>query len=258
MTTLRAPGYSISQVRSVPTVAGFDPVTLSLTGWWRSDYSSPPWTSRSSLGTSSGRTLVTAGSDPSAGTPVNGHVPASFSGSGSQYLQSAVTFGNYVELQSGSGTGGSFAILFKAASASANANGGGAPYSNPGLIQSATSGPFSITFSDAGIQSGYFDGAAYIESSFVPASTGSWHLAQVKYDGSNLKTRIDSGAWDSVAASSLPWATADGTMYVGADFSAARFFDGSMLEVIISNTVLADADFDNLRSYVNNRYALSI
>ena len=78
----------------------------------------------------------------------------------------------------------------------------------------------------------------------------------VKWDGTTLSARVDSGSWSPTSAGSINYLTP--TMVSGRDYSGATFFDGNILEIMTSDEALSDADFDTLKSYVNTRYGLSL
>jgi len=92
----------------------------------------------------------------------------------------------------------------------------------------------------------------------INAPTGSYHLAQVKWDGTTLKLRVDSGPWSSVLAGSCDPTAAGGALAVGRNYSSTRLLTGSVLELMLASAVFDDATFDSLKAYLNTRYALSL
>ncbi len=111
-----------------------------------------------------------------------------------------------------------------------------------------------LFFNASGVRGAIWDGA-WNATANVAAATGAYHLAQMKWDGANLKVRVDSGAWDSVACGNIGNVT--GTPLVGVNYTTA-FLDGRILDIITADTALADGTFDSLVDYVNDRYSLAL
>jgi hypothetical protein len=230
-----------------------DPSTLNLTGWLRGSYSGSPWGGTASAGVSGDgvHDLVTDVNAPTAGAAVNGFTPASFAAASSQAFVGDQNWDQYLTAGAGS-----IAILFKAASANVDA-GAGSRINNPGLlVQDTGSTTFGLNYSDAGVTFEIFDASVTWRELTAAASTGAWHLAQAKWNGTNMFLRVDGGAWGSLSCTG-PTTTAL-VMPVGRTFDGATFYNGDMLEVITSTQVLSDATFDGLRDYVNSRYGVSV
>jgi len=226
----------------------FDPSLLSLTFWTRGSYSGVPWNTLASLGSSAGKSWISSGSDPSAGTALNGLVPADFNGT-TDDLGSASNITSLV-----TNTSGSLAVLFYARTAFAD-TGSTTWYDMPSLVSQTASSRIGLVFSDAGVRLGSFSGANF-DSVAVACSTGAWHLAQAYWDATTLNVRIDSGSWVQITR---VVSLASDTIACGHDPDTnMHHFDGLMMEHIISDQVLSHSDFDNIVSYVNSRYALSL
>lgn len=225
----------------------YNPAVLSLSGWWRGSYSGSPWAGVASAGASGSRNLTEATTPPATGGAQNGHTPADFDGVDD--LLSGAAFDAFI-------TAGAGSIWCLARADAAAADGGvGSRINNPGLVfQDTGSSVFGLGFSDAGVTVAAYDGA-YAEIVNATA-TGAYFLAQVKWDSTNLKMRVNSEAWDSVACGALSGLTSD-ILVVGKGFGAAQF-DGRILEVGIASAALSDGTFDSVKSYVNARYALSL
>lgn len=223
--------------------AAYHPELFTLTGWWRS-YAGAPWVGTVSAG-SSGTHDLTAVSAPSVGAAQNGYSPASLDGVASA-LVSATAVSSFFAAGSGS-----IAILFKANVAAAN-NAGDA-YLVPGLFTD-TQAYFGMGFSDAGVRAYLYD-SSYKQLT-VACGTGAYHLAQMKWDGSTLKCRVDHGSWQSVAVGAI--GTVTNTPVIGRTYNSSAFFNGDILEVAFAATALSDANFDYLRNYMNTRYGLAL
>lgn len=222
-----------------------DPGGFNLSGWWR-DYAASTWSGTASAGQSgnSSQDLLDSASRPPIGQALNGHNSADFDGS-SQYLTS-----NGNVLAYFSTTAYSAAVLFNAdtaATAAVNV------YDDPAIL--TDTGPtWSMNFSDAGF------GAAHYASGWhthrVSCSTGTYHLGQVKFDGSSVKMRIDDRDWVSFSAGALETSSAY-TLRAARNYNNV-YFDGRVIEIITADVELSDDDFDRLRVYMNQRYSVSV
>lgn len=228
--------------------AGFDPATLAMKGWWRGSYSASPWVGTASAGTSSAENLTEATNPPSAGTAQNGFNPANYDGTNDE-ISSAQELSVFVN-----DAAGSCWALFKADTAVASA-GAGVRVEDPGIIcQNGAGVVWGITFSTSGVCAFIFD--TVYQEIVIAAATATYHLAQMKWNGTNLLFRLNSGTWQTLACTGLtPGNT--GTLVTGRNYGVA-FFDGQVLDTGITDIVLTDTEFDNVKSYVNTRYALSL
>lgn len=229
--------------------ASFDPSTLALTGWWRSNYSGSPWNDDSG----NTRTLEqsNAGFRPVTGAPVNGYVPALFDAS-DDYMNTVAVANNV--FMSSTASSGWFLINSLGVPASVGV------YQDGNLLTDSvnaetTFGHVDVSGTPKFIIALY--AGAYIRLE-VAMGTGAWHIAQWKHDGVNMFARVDSGNWSSTACGTLSFLTPSAfTMSVS--YSAALKMNGSVIDVGITNTVISDANFDNLvREYANGRYGLSL
>lgn len=228
-----------------------NPGALPFSGWWRGKFSGSPWTPTNSAGISlANGALAETTNPPAAGTAQNGFTPAAFDGTNDE-LSSKNLLSAFVNAGSGSAL-----VLFRASAASPAAP-AGEPFEDPGLlVQSGGGTTWGINYSTAGVRLGLYDGTW--KELAINAPTGSYHLAQVKWDGTTLKLRVDSSPWSSILAGNCDPTAADGRLAVGRNYSSTRFFSGSVLELMLTNTVFDDVTFDNLKAYLNTRYALSL
>ena len=227
----------------------YNPAALALTGWWRASYSGSPWAPTASTGPSGSNGNLAEATNPAAvGSAQNGYTPAAFDGTNDE-LSNVNLLSTFVNAGAGSAV-----VLFYAASASAAAP-AWQPYDDPGLlVQSGGGTTWGINYSTMGVRVGLYDGTW--RDLAVAAPTGSYHLAQVKWDGATLKVRVDSGSWSSLAAGNCDPTAAGGSLTAGRNYSSAAFFNGSVLEVLLTSNVLDDATFDNLKTYFATRYGL--
>lgn len=227
----------------------FNVASLALTGWWRASYAGSPWVGTASNGTSGSHDLTEATNPPAVGTAVNGLAPADFDGTNDQ-LSNASPITDFV-----SASAGSIACLFYADAAFAD-GGSTAYYNMPGLFMNSVNGYLALTFSTSGVRLGSYDTvSALFDSVAAACGTGAWHLGQGRWDSTTLEVRVDGGAWQTMAKGVT--LNTDG-ISVGTSFSAANFFDGKILELMSAQSRWSDSDFDNIKSYVNARYALSL
>ncbi len=231
-------------------VPPFDPTTLSLTGYWRASFGGAPWAATASSGASGTNGTLAVGDAPSVGTAVNGLTPADFVGG--NYLVTANNSGTYVNDSAWSAW-----VLFYADTVDADV---GPPirYFNAQFFLEAGSAYEGMGYSRAGVQASTQQASGGTQKDvLIACSTGAWHLAQAKHDGVDLKLRVDSGAWSSIACGPGS-ASAGSPLRVGSGLAGLHNLDGKILELAISDTVLADADFDSVLSYVNTTYALTL
>ncbi len=224
---------------------GFDAASLALTGWWRASYAASPWRGAGSAGSSGTRALSQASSPPSTGSAVNGLVPADFNGT-DQYLSSTVQNDAYLSVG-----GSSLFCLFYANSAPSPVS----DYSDGTFFTDPANAETTFGFTSSGIGMCLYDGA--YKRLNVACGTGAWHLAQFKHDGTNMKARVDSGSWSSLACGTLSFLTPSAVV-VGQGYAGGMYFDGRILELGVAATALSDAVFDRIKTYVNARYALSL
>ncbi len=225
----------------------FDPASLSLTGWWR-EYTGTPWVGTASAGTSGTHNLSTGSPAPTLGT-LNGHGTANYDGA----TESLLYTGSLADLIS-TGTG-TIVVLFFGTSAVADS---GVWYAEPAFIATDSHiSEFGFCFSDAGVIAGNYDGAAFNRLA-VPANIGAWHMASYTWDGAQLRVRVDNGAYQTVAAGAIASIAPYGAESGMDPTSNTVFYNGYIAELITSDTVISDANLDNLRTYMNTRYGVSV
>lgn len=230
------------------TSGAFDPASLALTGWWRGSYSGVPWTPTASAGTSGSNGNLDQASDPqkpAAGAALNGFTPADFDGGD-------VLSGTADVLDLLSNGASTFVCLFYADAAAVD-SGAGAYYNNPSFLGDGNT--MALTFSADGVRLGYYDGAMH-DSVAAACATGGWHLAMGYWNGTTLSIQVDSGAPTTVArgAASL---TSPATCYMGYDRTNLNFYDGKVMELMVSDQDLS-ASFSDIKTYINDRYGLAL
>lgn len=247
---VRARGFSVPQVAT--SAPAFDPSSLSLTGWVRAggyNSGSGTWSGVASAGSSGSRNFTEATDKPTTGANLNGLATVDFNGS--QFVGSGGLVGSDFF------TSGAYSVSVLVRPTSYGSNDG----------TMATN----AFWGDVGgyIQSGLGTAAAHgghvqVDgvTNYLPTqsmSLSSWSCVQVKYDGTNVKLRVNSGAWQSVATGGNGVGDLTTTLQIGlAAYGAGTGLVGAMADFMCTNTALSDANMDNIKSYYNSRYALSL
>lgn len=247
------PGRGGAAALQPPRVAaggggGFDPATLSLTGWWRASYGGSPWSPTASAGSSgSNGNLTEATNAPSVGSAVNGLTPGDGDGSNDQ-LANANNIATFL-----SDAAATIVALIWADTAAAD-SGAGAYFNNPAIVSDG--GTFQLGFTDSGVRLGYYDGVDH-DSVAKACGTGAWHMAWGRWNSTTASVGVDGSAGAATLARGA--ASLGATPLVAfTNFNASAFFDGKILELITLDSALSDTNIDNLKSYCNARYALSL
>lgn len=233
------------------STGGYSPAVLDLTGWWE-DWVDP-WVGKASAGTS-GSGSISAIGGATGGTALNGHVPVSFDGVNDKEA-GTLTIGDLHNAATGSGW-----FLFKAPAVTVSD-----PWwaLDDGLLASRGTGVFGIYMRVNGGQkiglAIYSSGGGtgdVVEETFA---NNTWQLFQYKYDSgsSYIKCRINSGSWQSAA---LAGNVAAGGLAAVADFGAnvVEFSLADVASIGTSKTVISDTDFNNIKSYINTKFGLSL
>lgn len=239
--------FRIFMMANKGSTNGFDPASLQLSGWWRADYVGSPWAASASAGASSGRDLAELTSPPSSGPLQGGYSPPDFDGT-SSILRSLIANNVFF-----AGSGSLFCLFY----ADVAPAGSGNDYADGSFFTDPANAETTFGFTTSGIVGCVLDNTVNYQRISVACGTGAYHLAQFKFDGTSLKARVDRGSWSSVACG--PYTpTNPSPIQVGASYGVAVRFDGKMLELGTAAVALTDPDFDNLVSYVNGRYGLSL
>lgn len=223
----------------------FNPATLMLSAWWRAPYAAAAWVGVPSLGTSATRNLAEATNPPAVGAPVNNLVSADFDGT-KQILANPSPISGIV-----SATAWSAVLLVYVDAVSTS--------SSPGLLEivSDTGGYWDLgTWNNPTpkVAAAQFDGAQKVVD--TPITLGAWSLVQARFDGAMLMIRVNGGAWASSTANAIQVTT--GTLNVGVNYTKTLFFNGQILELMLSPLALPDAAFEGIRGYAMTRYGLTL
>lgn len=202
------------------------------------NFRASPWTDTVSLAT-----MTEATNPPTAGATLNGQQTADFDGTNDRIADTANPLSAYV-----TAAAGTVLVAFNADAAAADA-GAGSPQNNPLLFGDI--GPYiGVGFCNAGVRVHVYDGA--YKSAVTAASTAAWHLAQMRWNGTNVEVRVDSGSWVTTAAGNVSDLT--NSMRAGMNFNSTAFFNGRIAEILTFNARLSDDEVNALKAYLNTRY----
>jgi hypothetical protein len=200
------------------------------------NYSAGTWTGSASAGTSATHNATTVGANPTAGTALNGHGTVLFTAASSQFLRLATATSNLMGVAAWS-----FWCLCNPTAI------GGVFCTEPGddLRLALIAGPnWQIRMYSGGYQ-----------TQQSATSLSAWQLLQAKYDGTNMKVRVNSGAWASWAQGHPSLASQSN---LGAYQDGSSTFGGTMANVGAAASTLSDGDFDAIKTILNTRYGLSL
>lgn len=229
--------------------AAFDPSTLALTGWWRSNYSVGSWTGRASAGISGTKDLTngTGATQPDA-VIVGAHTVPDFEASNTDQLTQAV--GDLNDFFN-AGAGSVVVLLAAESWVAAQAN----AYAET-CIWNDAGGNVGLYVSSSGARAALYDGAW----NFTPYATGlslsTDGALQMYWDGSTLGLRANSGTWQTTPAGSI--SNMGFGLRLGQNANAANHGDGIIKEMMTIDAAWSAGTFDNIKSYINTLYSLSL
>lgn len=228
--------------------AVFDPATLALSGWWRGSYAGAPWAANASAGASLANGNLVVGVAPSTGTAQGGFTPATMNGS-TQYLTNPTLLSTLFTAGAGS-----IVCLYKAAVAKAP-QAAGSEYLDPYCFGDEGNGGLGLSFTTAGFKAFLYDGT--YKTATVAQATGSYALAVMRWDSTNLGLTVNSAAEITTACGAFAAGMAH-PVSMGRSYAGTGMLQGDMLEVMCINSKLSNTDIANIKSYVNSRYALAL
>ncbi len=236
-------GTVLNGYASASFVPSLDPATLNLTGWWKADFSAAPWVGTASAGTSGSHNLTTSsGNDPIAGTAQNGHVPAKYVvADGELILHGGVLSDVFTA------AAGTLVLCALVPTTSATS---GSPFGDPGFLGDAD-GALIASFSTSGFAVGINDGAPKVVT--VACSTAAYHRLYMRWNGSTVEAKVDTGSWSTLAAGNITDVT--GAWILGGN-PLVGYTDFSALEVMTAAYYVVDADINGIDAYLVARYAI--
>lgn len=236
------------QIGQFGGTAVFNPATLNLSGWWRANYTGSPWVPTASAGNSgTNGNLAEATNPPTIGASQNAKAPAEFNGT-----NQIITTDNAMTTYLGNSAGSVWGV-FRASAAAVDA-GAGLRIDNKGLVYQDTGGTvFGIGYSASGVTVAYYD-TGYREL-VADANINNYHLFQVKWNATTLSLRVDSLARTTIAVTALTIGASP--LVLGKNY-ATNFQACRMEEIGTSLNTFSDTQEDNIKSYVNATYGLSL
>jgi hypothetical protein len=211
-----------------------DPSGLTLTFWNRGSYTASPWNGTASAGTSGSNALTEATNPPTTGTAVNGFTPALFNSTTS-------TIGNSTALPNPS-VAGTIILLVKMNSSS--------PERTLFNMVAAAATKLSITYNTT---TGFCCKLLNVITANIPYPIGRWAMVVLKWTSPTIKMRVNRG--DYTVVSGTP-ANTGCSIFMGVTSGSA--LDGSVMEVIYAPSELSNGAVDDIREYMNTRYALTL
>lgn len=227
-----------------------DPTTVSqipFSGWWGESFASSPWPGVASAGSSGNRSLAEATNPPSVGASQNGISPPDFDGTNDS-LTTSVNANSFWDSKAWTAV-----ALVRADTALAPSS---FAYQDQAIITD-TQAVAGLSISSSGVRGWTFDTSAGYHEASTSASTGAWHLVQLRYTGHYLSIRVDSGNWVSTVVGSS-WPIPAMPLRIGRNYNNTRAFDGRIAEVMTANYSLSDPQLEIVKSYINGRWGLSL
>jgi len=214
--------------------------------FYMKDYAGGAWVGTDGRGTSLGQDFASVGADPSIGADFGSHPSADFDGT--QSLQATgLTFAN---MFTRAAYGGQLIAEFDSAAAPS-----GVGYTDALLIGDVTNGEFYVLYNTSGVRVGHYDGVDYRETPYIALATGVKACIQYRYDGTDLKCRVNGSAWQSVAADNLRVAMLTDVPGLVTGYASAKI-DGRIAQVLTWKRAPSDAEFDALYLEAKSGYAV--
>lgn len=219
-----------------------DPASLAMTLLCR-DFVNPTWTGTASLGTSGSNSLTDPGNEPAQGTALNGHGTANFNGTNDYFIASG-TLDTYFASTTFSGW-----VLLSPDTVSTDR-----------CVLEDSANQFRLSIAGGGATIGLaINGVEYVTRAIT---TGGYRWVTFRFDGSTAQIGVNEipgaagGGSTAAAATSM---TLAGSLYVGTlNGASGDFYDGHVAEIVLTDFALNDSQFLAMRTYINQRYALSI
>lgn len=213
---------------------------------WAADYAGSPW---QDLVTS--EDLSEATNAPSVGTTVNGFDPADFDGTNDK-LTSTSAASSFMSASAYTGW-----ALVRVRTASAGGTDYTDIYSRDGIVGSASNAQdWGVGVRSDNTVGVYHYGGGNFDGVTVGITLNSWQLVQWKYDGTNLKLRVNGGSWGSIAKGSVA-SLAQSVLVGESQVAGTEYADMLLLDLGLDSSAWSDASLDKLRKFVNQRYGMT-
>lgn len=248
----------------VPPFAGPDPdfpATLAATGWWRGYTGAIKFTGTASAGSSGGNDLdEIGGSRPAVGAALNGHGVDDYTPASGHKLIADDTVATYFDED---GYGGWVLLYVDAITTDvATANGSITNVCVVG-VEGGGGGYFQISLRSNGgsplaVFSHYSSGSLY-DVATCSIATGAWTMLHWRFTGSQIEIGTN-GTWGTPVLTGNLNAAVFGVAFQieFAMSDTGAFFDGKMADRQLFAFPPLDADIDGIKTYINDRYGLSL
>jgi hypothetical protein len=229
-----------------------DPSLLTLSGWWRASFTGVPWYGLGSLGDSGldNHKWITDAADPAVGASVNGFSPADFDGTNDRLV-----ILNTVDLTSFIGQSEWWMGCLISADALAGDVGAS---ENPAPV-SDNQGAFGVTVCSTGVRAlSYQTGVGIRATPLISINTGTWYWIEAWQTGGVLSCSVNGGTAQTVSCTTNTSLLTAQFLKLGKSYNN-NYFNGKILEVMISKTVPSAADRTCIREeYLVNRYGVAV
>lgn len=233
-----------------PDIANFP-----MTGLWMGNHSfAISWVGRASLGgSSSGRDLATAGSDPASGSLYHTRRSYLFATTAKRLDAktsggTALNTGNLFNA-SGSWSGG---VLFKVT------DNGASQF----LLYDSNDDFYVNILNVSGVPQitvRYFGTSGLVFNAYLAPAYDQWLFLHFRRDTSTSQLEVGvNGTWGTPTTSATNIATPTGNLIVGSTAATASGFAGEILGIFTTNTLLTDANFITIRSELAWQFGLSL
>lgn len=130
-----------------------------------------------------------------------------------------------------------------------NSGAGGTPFQNSVFIGSDFQ--WGIVYSTSGVGLWHYPpSAVYQFSGWLPAAVGARNNVDITYDGAHARLRLNGGAWTVAPMLAVTNAFLTFGVLMGQNaYDIAKLLSANVLEMMVSPTVIADADLDKILGY---------
>ncbi len=219
------------------------PNGVSLDAWVRASFSAAPWVGVNSPGTSGTNNLVTAGHNPTTGTAVNTLVPASSDGT---KLLSAGLLSKYATVDVCCG-----AVLIRPTDVTTA--------SMVLCSDDVVTTPFAIKLTGGTVVCSVADDTKTVAQTI---SANAYSLITWRKSATVLQVGVNEDPGSAGGGTTLASTTAISsiakTLYAMNQSTFDGGFPGTMLELFVSKSNITAAQFAGIKTYVNDRYSLSL
>ncbi len=229
----------------------FDPSVLAATMWQRGSVVLPIWPGTASAGTSGDTEERTT---PVAGPALNALTSCAYgAGLATQtvcFKTSTVTslkIGQALSLAAYTVMG--LAFFHNAPPHQANA------YEN-GCILGSSDGWFTLSFSDAGIELGTFNGANFNSKLAVACSTGAWHKFCARYAAGAMQIDVDAAIGAPSIQLPMPSFEATAVLQTRTTANTTQALTFDLMERMVLPSAVTDVQRDGYFSYLATRYGV--